>query len=68
MFPRMNENGRMLYSDGTPLCSLCNNVLASRLGNACNKANKQRAGDSIDRGLSLLKELNNLGFDVVERR
>lgn len=42
------------------------NVEASRLGAACQQAVASSAGDYIDRGLSLLKELQALGFGVFE--
>lgn len=42
------------------------NVEASRLGTACQQAVASSAGDYIDRGLSLLKELQALGFGVFE--
>jgi hypothetical protein len=40
------------------------NAVASRLGRACDAAIKQRAGDNIDRGLSLLQELQKERFGV----
>jgi len=46
-----------------PLTSLCDNVLAWRMGEACRAA--KSGGDLIDLGLSLLRELNEQGFDVV---
>ena len=42
------------------------NVVASRLGLACNAAASQSAGDSIDRGLGLLQELQRQGFGVFD--
>jgi hypothetical protein len=42
------------------------NVVASRLGLACNAAASQSAGDSIDRGLGLLQELQKQGFGVFD--
>lgn len=42
------------------------NVEASRLGTACQQAVASSAGDYIDRGLSLLKELQAQGFGVFE--
>jgi hypothetical protein len=42
------------------------NVIASKLGLACVSASKQPAGDSIDFGLSLLKELQDKGFGVFD--
>ncbi|WP_347558524.1 hypothetical protein [Robbsia sp. KACC 23696] len=42
------------------------NVAASRLGGACVAAIAVNAGDSIDRGLGLLKELQASGFGVFE--
>lgn len=44
------------------------NLLAWRLGDACAKAAADpKAGDLIDRGLILLRELNARGFDVIQR-
>jgi hypothetical protein len=40
------------------------NTVASKLGSACDAASKQSAGDSIDRGLGLLRELQKKGFGV----
>jgi hypothetical protein len=40
------------------------NVGAWRLGEACSKASKDSAGDYIDRGLSLLHRLNEMGYGV----
>lgn len=40
------------------------NVLASSLGHACYRASQASAGDSIDRGLGLLKALQEDGFGV----
>ncbi len=51
-----------------PITTACDNVIAWRLGEACNKASSARAGDLIDRGLALLKELNATGFQVVVPR
>lgn len=42
------------------------NVEASRLGNACQQAAAASAGDTIDRGLNLLKELQAVGFGVFD--
>lgn len=42
------------------------NVEASMLGTACQAASAARAGDSIDRGLQLLKELQDKGFGVFD--
>lgn len=42
------------------------NVEATLLGEACNSAAKLTAGDNIDRGLGLLKELQVRGFGVFE--
>lgn len=42
------------------------NVIASRLGSACDAAALQSAGDSIDRGLGLLQELQKVGFGVFD--
>lgn len=48
-----------------PLTSFMHNVLAWRLGEACRAADP--GGDLIDLGLSLLRELNEQGFDVIVR-
>ena len=50
-----------------PLTASMDNVHAWCLGEACNAAAKEPAGDLIDRGLILLRELNEQGFDVVLR-
>lgn len=42
------------------------NVAASRLGNAACAAMAGSAGDSIDRGLGLLKALQDVGFGVFQ--
>ena len=42
------------------------NVIASRLGKACIAAANASAGDSIDRGLGLLKALQEAGFGVFQ--
>lgn len=44
------------------------NILASRLGSAVNAASSESAGDNIDRGLALLKHLQNKGFGVFQIR
>lgn len=43
----------------------CDNVIAWRIGEACQKAAAASAGDYIDRGLALLHELEAKGFDIV---
>lgn len=50
-----------------PIDALCDNVIASRIGEACRAASKNPGGDLIDQGLELLKQLNEHGFDVVVR-
>ncbi|RDU99177.1 hypothetical protein [Trinickia dinghuensis] len=42
------------------------NVVAWRLGEACRNAAEARAGDYIDLGLQLLKELQEKGYGVVQ--
>lgn len=42
------------------------NVIAWALGTACRKANESPAGDPIDRGLALLRELQEEGVGVFE--
>lgn len=42
------------------------NGAAYRLGKACDKAAAGRAGDFIDRGLGLLKELQEVGYGVFD--
>lgn len=44
----------------------CDNVIASRIGEACNEAQGVYAGDTIDRGLALVRILRERGFAVVE--
>jgi hypothetical protein len=48
------------------LTSGMDNVLAWRMGEACNAAAKASAGDLIDRGLALRRYLEDYGFGVVE--
>ena len=48
-----------------PVDALCDNVIASRMGEACRLAAKKPGGDLIDRGLELLKQMNEHGFDVL---
>lgn len=50
------------------LTSLMDNVIASRLGDIAIKAGGRRSdvGDSIDRGLILLRLLKEGGFNVIE--
>jgi len=43
----------------------CDNVIAWRIGEACTKASQASAGDYIDRGLGLLKELQAKGYGVA---
>lgn len=51
-----------------PLNAAMDNVHAWRLGELCNKAAADpKVGDYIDRGLILLKALNDAGYDVVVR-
>lgn len=47
------------------LTAAMDNVLAWRLGEACGKANRTPAGDYIDRGLALRRELEQAGFAIV---
>lgn len=47
------------------LTAMMDNVLAWRLGEACEKAAKASAGDYIDRGLILLMALGEQGFSVT---
>lgn len=42
------------------------NVLAWRLGEACNAAANESAGDYIDRGLALRKQLEDAGFGLIQ--
>lgn len=44
----------------------CDNVIAWRIGEACSKASVTSAGDYIDRGLSLLKELQRKGYGIAD--
>lgn len=41
------------------------NLDAWRIGDACSAASKASAGDSIDRGLVLLRELEATGFAIL---
>lgn len=50
---------------GPPLDAAMDNVLAWRLSDAFKAAQKASAGDPIDRGLALLRALNEQGFDVL---
>lgn len=59
-------NGVMTYSNGKPLTSMMDNVLASRLGSVAIKAMKGSAGDLIDRGLILRRILEEEGFEIIE--
>jgi hypothetical protein len=52
--------------DNRPLTAAMDNVLAWRLGEACNAAAQASAGDLIDRGLALRKELELRGFAVIK--
>lgn len=56
--------------DREPLDAAVDNVLAWSLGEACNEAASpsRNVGDCIDRGLILLRILNEKGFDVIVRR
>lgn len=47
------------------LTSAMDNVYASRLGRIADVAAAQKAGDSIDRGLILLRLLKQNGFTVL---
>lgn len=44
----------------------CDSVIAWRIGEACSKASQASAGDYIDRGLSLLKELQRKGYGIAD--
>jgi hypothetical protein len=50
---------------GPPLDAAMDNVLAWRLSDAFQTALKASVGDPIDRGLALLRALNEQGFDVL---
>lgn len=54
-------------SNGKPLHAGMDNVLAWRIGEAHSAAAKESAGDYIDRGLALLRHLNEKGFDIVPK-
>lgn len=47
------------------LTAIADNVLCSRLADAARAAMNASAGDSIDRGLALLAELEKQGFGVI---
>lgn len=59
------QGGSFRNYRGKALTAAADNVEAWRLGEACNAAAKASAGDLIDRGLSLLHELDAKGFAVV---
>lgn len=61
---QMNQWGSPEIS-GPPLDAAMDNVLAGRLAEAFRVALKASVGDSIDRGLALLRALNEQGFDVL---
>ena len=50
---------------GPPLDVGMDNVLAWKLSDAFKVARDASVGDPIDRGLALLRGLNELGFDVI---
>ena len=56
----------MKFSNGDPLTAAMDNVLASRLNDVAKKFNEQASGDSIDRGLTLRRLLEESGFEVRE--
>jgi len=61
---RMDEKGKMVYSNGEPLTELMDNVLASRLGKvfrAIQENGSGGVGDSIDAGLILRRLLEEAG-------
>lgn len=65
----MGSDGKMRFSDGRILTSAADNVLVSRLGSVCMETAKRTdVGDSIDRGLILLKLLEEAGFEVREKQ
>lgn len=60
---------KIKYSNGKPLTSMMDNVLASRLGQVAREAGNPQhpgVGDSIDRGLILRRLLEEKGFEVRE--
>lgn len=65
----LQESGYTIVSDYAPdgeaLTAASDNVLMWRMGEACNAASKASAGDYIDRGLALLRELNERGLAIV---
>lgn len=66
-----NSEGKAIYSDGKPLTSTMDNVLASRLGRVLRKAQangNDGIGDSIDAGLILRRMLEEEGFEVCEKQ
>lgn len=63
-----NSDGKALYSDGEPLTSSMDNVLAMRIGRAAWAAQHVLAGDHIDRGLTLRRLLEEEGFEIREKR
>lgn len=66
-----NSEGKPLYSEGKPLTSTMDNVLASRLGRVLRRAQANGSagiGDSIDAGLILRRLLEEEGFSVCEKQ
>jgi hypothetical protein len=61
------SDGKPRWSDGEPLTSMMDNVLASKMGEALCIAEKASYGDLIDRGLSLRRALEENGFEVREK-
>jgi len=52
------------FSKGEPFDAAIPNVTASIMGKIARETAKENAGDSIDRGLKLLRKLNEAGLNV----
>ncbi len=61
----MRTKGSFRNYRGRPLDAAMDNVEAWNLGEACAAAAKASAGDYIDRGLALARELDAAGFAIV---
>lgn len=58
----------ILDDDSGPLNAASSNVLIHRLGRSCRDASEAPAGDFIDTGLTLLRLLNEAGFEIREKQ
>lgn len=64
------ELNKCIYSEGQPLKSNDDNVLLYKLGRIAEETmdKNQKVGDYIDRGLILLRLLDEHDFEVIERQ